>query len=113
MWHGSGSDGEIGTLHSELPANAASASTAISFFPSNYRDTLHLMIGLETGGLMVWKLGEGLQWTKCADIAPYFAHTLQVKRISFNSRFSDFENGKYTVATCAGDQTVRIFRIQL
>ena len=60
IWHGSDSDGEIGSLHSELPANAASASTAISFFPSYFGDTRYLMIGLETGALMVWKLGEGL-----------------------------------------------------
>ena len=76
IWYGSDSDGEIGNLHSELPANTASASTAISFFPSNFGNTRHLMIGLETGALMVWKLGEGLQWTKCLDIAPYYAHTL-------------------------------------
>ena len=62
------------------------------------------MVGLETGGLMIWKLtDETKTWTKLIDVASYYAHTLSVKRIKFNVRFSEPEAGHYTVATCASD----------
>jgi len=62
---------------------------------------------------MVWKLEGADQWTKIADLASYYAHSLSVKRIRFNTRFSEEEQGSYTVATCASDQTVRIFKLTL
>ena len=93
-----------GSLHSELPANAASSSTAISFFPSLVRDTYTLLIGLESGTLMVWSLAaDGKTWGKLGQVAPYFSHSLSVKRIKFNKRFSDVEKENYTVATCSSD----------
>lgn len=72
------------------------------------------MVGLETGALMIWKLtDETKTWTKLIDVADNFTHTLSVRRIRFNSRFSEPDANRYTVATCANDQTVRIFRVTL
>ena len=63
---------------------------------------------------MIWKLTEDTQaWIKLYEMAPYYAHTLSVRRIRFNLRFSDAESSKFTVATCASDQTVRMFSITL
>ena len=93
VWHAPTSEGQdVGTLHSELPANAASASTAISFFPNLVNEAYHLMVGLESGALMVWRLTDDTKsWTKLIDVASYYAHTLSVKRIRFNLRFSEPE----------------------
>ena len=72
-----------------------------------------LFIGLETGQLMAWSMKADLTWQKVADVAPFYGHSLSVRRIKFNVRFSKPDENEFTVATCANDQSVRIFRILL
>ena len=63
---------------------------------------------------MVWnmQLAEAT-WNKVVVVDAPFGHSLSVRRIRFNERFSDPDSNKYTVATCAADHSVRIFRITL
>ena len=72
------------------------------------------MIGLESGNLMIWNLTEdGKTWNKLGQVSSFFGHSLSVKRIRFNKRFSKPNEESYTVATCSSDQSVRIFRVSL
>ncbi len=116
IWHGVGDQTpqeNIGAPHSELPVNEVQASTAVKFFPSMVRGSYNLMVGLETGQLMIWRLNDDKTWAKIKEFDPFYSHSLSVKRIQFNLRFSEPDDNQYTVATCSSDQSVRIFKITL
>lgn len=72
-----------------------------------------LLVGSDTGNLAVWKISADLTWVKLAEVASHHSHSLSVKRIRFNLRFSQPNENRFTVATCGSDQTVRIYRINL
>lgn len=58
VWHGVNSDQ---LLHSELPANSVSASTAVRFFPRKVKEQYAILVGQETGEISAWTLKE-TQW---------------------------------------------------
>eukprot|EP00347_Sterkiella_histriomuscorum_P000283 403376473 len=109
-------DSKIGDQISELPEEQNQNATAIRFLPSlvNGVSKYALCVGLESGEIIIWKAdSEMKQWARIFDFPAYYQHSLSVKRIKFNARYSNPKNDEYTVATCGGDHTVKLFKFQL
>lgn len=73
-----------------------------------------MLVGLESGAINLWVADETVtNWSLVAFLPEYYMHTLAVKRIKFSLTESDVNKGKYTVASCGSDHTVRIFSFNL
>jgi len=113
FWNGLVEDqSSIGKLHSDIPSEVPSA-TAVRFLPNFVKKTYSVMVGLETGELSIWSMQKDTTtWNRILVLPLYLSHNSSVRRIKFNQRLSSDEQG-YTVATCANDHTVRLFKIML
>jgi hypothetical protein len=53
-------------------------------------------------------------WSKVYSVPTFYTHCGAVRRIKFNEKLSnDDGSGSYTVASCANDHSVRLFKINL
>ena len=46
-----------------------------------------------------------------SELVPYLTHFGAVRRFKFNKRLSKSDADEFTVASCANDHSVRIFRV--
>ena len=109
VWQGTGTLDQIGELYNELPEENPSA-TAIRFFPSQLKGAYALIVGLETGDLLIWSHNkESNTWMKLYQVPNFYTHCAAVRRIKFNKRYS--HENDYVVATCGDDHSVRLFSL--
>ena len=95
-------------MHSELPEENPSA-TAIRFFPSLVKGNYALIVGLESGDLLLWNYDSLAKvWSKLYQVNQYLTHCATVRRIKFNLRYSKPEQEEYVVASCGADHSVRL-----
>ena len=101
-----GKSDKPGELHSELPKNAGeTGATAITFFPGQVRERYSVVVGLESGQIMVWTLVNANTWEKLYDMPTHIGHFGAVRRLKFRP------GQDLTLATCADDHSVRLYEI--
>lgn len=114
IWKGTSDPTKIGEPDSELPSGSTPCATSLQFFPSHLlgpKKAYGMVVGLEQGQMSIWVQTTKKEWQLTFTFDDFLTHGLTVRRIKFgkHKESNGDEQGKYTLASCGNDHTVRIY----